>query len=197
MPPISSFSWNKWDTYLLKTVILWYARFLNSQWLSRTDTSWRIWRFSKRMIMLLLSLSFKDAMSIFELRWPGSRRIMQSSRRNKRYVFNFQTFSCASFSIYRFIKFINFTLKGDFKAQALSLFQRSQPGLNFDKKMKKLWCNFPKAKQWIEWWHALDVKAMLFKSRPKKMDNNGLCNDIMPATNNAQESLHQVYYMIL
>lgn len=34
-----------------------------------------------------------------------------------------------------------------------------------------------------------------FKTQPKRIENDGLCND-MPASTNQQESLHRVYYMI-
>lgn len=37
---------------------------------------------------------------------------------------------------------------------------------------------------------------MLFKSRRKQIDDDDLCDDVMPANTNAQESMHRVYYMI-
>lgn len=68
-------------------------------------------------------------------------------------------------------------------------------GLTFDEKIAEMRRDFPKAKRWLEWWTAADIQSMIFKSRPKRIDDDGLCDD-MPATTNAQESLHRVYYMI-
>lgn len=81
--------------------------------------------------------------------------------------------------------------------QAYDLLKSEEPGQKtFDEKMAALRKAFPKASQWIQWWEASDVKAMLFKSQKKKIDDDGLDEDVMPATTNAQESLHRVYYMI-
>lgn len=62
--------------------------------------------------------------------------------------------------------------------------------------MVKMRKDFPKAKRWLEWWQASDIQSMLFKSRRKQIDDDDLCDDVMPATTNAQESMHRVYYMI-
>lgn len=35
-----------------------------------------------------------------------------------------------------------------------------------------------------------------FQISEKKIDDDGLDDDVLPATTNAQESLHRVYYMI-
>ncbi|EGF99770.1 uncharacterized protein MELLADRAFT_94050 [Melampsora larici-populina 98AG31] len=84
-----------------------------------------------------------------------------------------------------------------FQAQASSLLKLDRPGsLTFDEKLKKMIKQFPKAKRWLEWWKASDIKSMLFKSRQKQLDDDSLCDDIMPSTTNAQESMHRVYYMI-
>ncbi|EGG11894.1 uncharacterized protein MELLADRAFT_88994 [Melampsora larici-populina 98AG31] len=84
-----------------------------------------------------------------------------------------------------------------FELQASSLLKADRPGgLTFDQKLAKMIKEFPKAKRWLEWWKASDVKSLLFKSRLKQIDDDGLCDNIMPTTTNAQESLHRVYYMI-
>ncbi|KAH9809415.1 hypothetical protein DFH28DRAFT_1225509 [Melampsora americana] len=84
-----------------------------------------------------------------------------------------------------------------FEEQASSLLKADRPDSTFDQKIAKLMKDFPKAKRWLEWWKASDVKSMLFKSRPKQIDDDSLDDNIMPSTTNAQESLHRVYYMIL
>ncbi|EGG11287.1 uncharacterized protein MELLADRAFT_90744 [Melampsora larici-populina 98AG31] len=84
----------------------------------------------------------------------------------------------------------------DFEKLAMSLCDPNTPGdPSFDAKIDQLRREFPKARRWIDWWHASDVQAMLFKSRVKQIDDDSLDDD-MPATTNAQESLHRVYYMI-
>ncbi|EGG12138.1 uncharacterized protein MELLADRAFT_89393 [Melampsora larici-populina 98AG31] len=86
--------------------------------------------------------------------------------------------------------------EGAFDKQARELMKQDKPGgMNFDQKIAQMRKDFPKAKRWLEWWTAADIKSMLFKSRTKRIDDDGLCDD-MPATTNAQESLHRVYYMI-
>lgn len=92
---------------------------------------------------------------------------------------------------------LNAYYQADFQKQAYDLLQPEQPGgKTFDEKTAALRKAFPKANRWLQWWEASDVKAMLFKSRNKRIDDDGLDDDVMPATTNAQESLHRVYYMI-
>ncbi|EGG03666.1 uncharacterized protein MELLADRAFT_90037 [Melampsora larici-populina 98AG31] len=84
----------------------------------------------------------------------------------------------------------------EFEKAARGLMKPDKPGgLNCDEKIAQMRKNFPKAKRWLEWWTAANIKAMIFKARPKRIDYDGLCTN-MPATTNAQESLHRVYYMI-
>jgi hypothetical protein len=54
---------------------------------------------------------------------------------------------------------------------------------------------FPKTKRWLNWWTMADVEAMLFPSRRKMLDNYPDGEDGLPSSTNAQESMHQVYYM--
>lgn len=100
--------------------------------------------------------------------------------------------------VYRVELFTDILLnfKRDFQQQAYDLLKGEMTGSDFDGKMKRLRHDFPKARRWIEWWQAADVKSMLFRSRPKRIDDDELCDDVMPDTTNAQESLHRVYYMI-
>ncbi|EGF97064.1 uncharacterized protein MELLADRAFT_88447 [Melampsora larici-populina 98AG31] len=73
-----------------------------------------------------------------------------------------------------------------FEHDASDLLKESKPGgLTFDQKITRLRKAFPKAKKWLEWWQASDIKAMLFKG-----------SGDLPATTNAQEAMHRVYYMI-
>lgn len=66
---------------------------------------------------------------------------------------------------------------------------------SYEKNILTLRRLFPGAKRWLDWWQAADIEAMLFRSRQKQIDDDGLCDD-MPETTNAQESMHRVYYMI-
>lgn len=87
--------------------------------------------------------------------------------------------------------------QGEFQKQAYDLLKPEElGGSTFDEKMGALRKAFPKATRWIQWWEASNVQAMIFKSRKKKIDDDGLDDDVLPATTNAQESLHRVYYMI-
>ncbi|EGG07589.1 uncharacterized protein MELLADRAFT_85422 [Melampsora larici-populina 98AG31] len=78
-----------------------------------------------------------------------------------------------------------------FRAQVTRV-KRNRVIIPADDELRKEW---PKAKKWIEWWQAADIQSMLFRSRPRQIDDDGLCDDL-PATTNAQESMHRVYYMI-
>ncbi|EGG04909.1 uncharacterized protein MELLADRAFT_88323 [Melampsora larici-populina 98AG31] len=83
-----------------------------------------------------------------------------------------------------------------FQKAAFGLLKLDEPGgLSFNKKISKLRKEYPKAKRWIGWWQAAYIQSMLFRSRPKQVDDDGLCDDLS-ATTNAQESMHRVYYMI-
>ncbi|EGG10997.1 uncharacterized protein MELLADRAFT_92421 [Melampsora larici-populina 98AG31] len=78
--------------------------------------------------------------------------------------------------------------QSSFEHDALDLLKPGKPGGHtFDQKIALLRKAYPKAKKWLQWWQASDIKAMLFKSSG---------NEHLPATTNAQESLHRVYYMI-
>ncbi|EGG11649.1 uncharacterized protein MELLADRAFT_90988 [Melampsora larici-populina 98AG31] len=86
--------------------------------------------------------------------------------------------------------------EGDFEDLAMSLCDRDVPGgKTYDEKVDTLRRDFPQTKRWIDWWQASNIQAMLFKSRRKQIDDDGLDDD-MPETTNAQESIHRVYYMI-
>lgn len=79
----------------------------------------------------------------------------------------------------------------------MGLLERDQPGSKtFEQKIDELRRLFPRAKRWLDWWQASDIEAMLFPSRRKQIDDDGLCNDNIAETTNAQESMHPVYYMI-
>lgn len=76
-----------------------------------------------------------------------------------------------------------FTWQETFEKDASDLLKETKPGgLSFDQKIAKLQKAFPKAKKWLEWWQAADIKAMLFKGTKD-----------LPAKTNAQEAMHRVY----
>jgi hypothetical protein len=51
-------------------------------------------------------------------------------------------------------------------------------------------------KKWIDWWTMADVEAMLFSSRNGRLEDSPNELSGLPDTNNAQESMHRVYYML-
>jgi hypothetical protein len=63
------------------------------------------------------------------------------------------------------------------------------------KKMDEMRRRFPKIKAWLDWWTMADVEAILFPSRRKMLEDLPNGNDGLPSSTNAQESMHQVYYM--
>lgn len=89
-------------------------------------------------------------------------------------------------------------MQDSFTKLALSLLEAQKVGsLTHEQKMDKLAEDFPLAKAWIQWWQTADIEAMLFPGRKPQIDDDGLDDDDgLPATTNAQESMHRVYYMI-
>ncbi|OAV89613.1 hypothetical protein PTTG_28634 [Puccinia triticina 1-1 BBBD Race 1] len=68
-------------------------------------------------------------------------------------------------------------------------------GPTHNKKVDKMRRQFPKIKAWLDWWTMADVKAMLFPSRRKMLEDCPNGDDGLPSSTNAQESMHRVYYM--
>jgi hypothetical protein len=63
------------------------------------------------------------------------------------------------------------------------------------KKMDEMRRRFPKIKAWLDWWTMADVEAIVFPSRCKMLEDSPNGDDGLPSSTNAQESMHQVYYM--
>jgi hypothetical protein len=59
-----------------------------------------------------------------------------------------------------------------------------------EEKFDELRQQFPKAKQWLDWWTMADVQAMLFPSRSAMLEDSPDGFDGLPNTTNAQESMH-------
>ncbi|EGG12431.1 uncharacterized protein MELLADRAFT_89010 [Melampsora larici-populina 98AG31] len=86
--------------------------------------------------------------------------------------------------------------QGKFQRLTEALLEKDVPGKDtYEQNMATLRRLFPRAKRWLDWWQVSDTEAMLFRSRQKQIDDDGLCDDL-PETTNAQESMHRVYYMI-
>ncbi|PLW46123.1 hypothetical protein PCASD_04187 [Puccinia coronata f. sp. avenae] len=69
-------------------------------------------------------------------------------------------------------------------------------GPTHDNKVDKMRRRFPKIKAWPEWWTMADVEAILFSSRRTMLEDLPNGNYGLPSLKNAQESMHQVYYML-
>jgi hypothetical protein len=69
-------------------------------------------------------------------------------------------------------------------------------GLTHDNRLDKMRRRFPKIKAWPEWWTMADVEAILFSSRRTMLEDLPNGNYGLPSLTNAQESMHQVYYML-
>jgi hypothetical protein len=65
-----------------------------------------------------------------------------------------------------------------------------------EEKIDALRRRFPKAKHWLDWWTMAEVESMLFPSRRPKLEDTPEGNERPTKTTNAQESLHQLYYML-
>lgn len=84
----------------------------------------------------------------------------------------------------------------EFQRLTDALLEKDAPGkATYEENIATLRRLFPRAKCWLDWWQASDIEAMLFRSRHKQVDDDGLCDDL-PETTNAQESMHRVYYTI-
>ena len=70
-----------------------------------------------------------------------------------------------------------------------------QEGPTHNEKVNKMRRRFPKIKAWLDWWTMADVKAILFPSRRKMLEDSPNGDDGLPSSTNAQESMHCVYYM--
>lgn len=85
-------------------------------------------------------------------------------------------------------------MEESFTKQALYWLQAEKAGgLTHEQKMDKLVEDFPLAKGWIQWWQSADIEAMLFPGQKPRIDDDGLDDDDddgLPATTNAQESMH-------
>jgi hypothetical protein len=73
--------------------------------------------------------------------------------------------------------------------------QEEKNGLTHEEKMDAMQHQFPRVKQWLDWWKAADFSSMLFTSQQAMLDNSP--DDGLPKTTNTQESMHGLYYMIL
>ncbi|EGF98492.1 uncharacterized protein MELLADRAFT_95666 [Melampsora larici-populina 98AG31] len=93
-------------------------------------------------------------------------------------------------------KIVPLHLQEDWVRLTECLLHKDVPGKDtYEQNVQTLRRLFPAAKRWLDWWQASDIEAMLFRSRRKQIDDDGLCDDL-PDTTNAQESMHRVYYMI-
>lgn len=83
----------------------------------------------------------------------------------------------------------------------LSLIPLDEPGKpTFEEKWDELHRLFPKAKAFYDWWRLADVECMLFKSRRALLADDPPSLEAMdrglPKNTNAQESMHNQYYML-
>jgi hypothetical protein len=74
--------------------------------------------------------------------------------------------------------------------------KKKQGGPTHEEKIDELRRLFPKAKRWLDWWTLSDVESMLFPSRRPLLEDTGDADKGLPETTNAQESMHQLYYMM-
>ncbi|EGG07853.1 uncharacterized protein MELLADRAFT_85140 [Melampsora larici-populina 98AG31] len=79
-----------------------------------------------------------------------------------------------------------------------------------DERFEELRTTFPKAKKWLDWWCTSDIQAMLFPARKRMPEDDPPLDESddedvtdqprrrrnLPATTNAQESMHRVYYVL-
>jgi hypothetical protein len=87
--------------------------------------------------------------------------------------------------------------KGVFQKMCLLLIEEPVDGNpSHEERLDVLRCQFPWARKWINWWTMADVKALLFPARRPLLKDSPGANDGLPATTNAHESMHQLYYMI-
>ncbi|EGG03557.1 uncharacterized protein MELLADRAFT_90087 [Melampsora larici-populina 98AG31] len=111
-------------------------------------------------------------------------------------------------------------LQGLWVSKCKALLLPDEPGKDLDSRFDELSRLFPNAKRWIHWWSPADTQAMLFPARKRmELDDPPLDGeeddakdsqskgkrgkkrkprrrDDLPATTNAQESMHRVYYML-
>jgi hypothetical protein len=65
-------------------------------------------------------------------------------------------------------------------------------GPTHEEKIDEIRRLFPKTKRWLDWWNMANVSSTLFPSL-RTIPEGG---DNLPDTNNAQESMHRLYYMM-
>ncbi|OAV87839.1 hypothetical protein PTTG_29266 [Puccinia triticina 1-1 BBBD Race 1] len=83
-----------------------------------------------------------------------------------------------------------------FESKCLGLLQPCEDdGPTHNEKVEEMWRRFPKNKAWLDWWTMADVKAMLFPSHRKMLEDCPNGDNGLPSSTNAQESMHRVYYM--
>ncbi|POV99301.1 hypothetical protein PSHT_13608 [Puccinia striiformis] len=66
-------------------------------------------------------------------------------------------------------------------------------GLTHEQQVDTIYRRFPKVRKWLDWWCMADVSAMIFRTHKPLLEDSP---DPLPETPNAQESMHQLYYMI-
>jgi hypothetical protein len=69
-------------------------------------------------------------------------------------------------------------------------------GPTHEEKIDHIRRHYPKVKRWLDWWCMADVESLLFPSRQSMLEDLPDGEDGIPDKTNAQESLHQLYYMI-
>ena len=83
-----------------------------------------------------------------------------------------------------------------FESLCMALLEPTEPnGKTHEERIDEIRRQFPKTKTWLDWWTMADVKAILFPSRRKMLEDCPDGEDELPSSTNAQESMHRVYYM--
>ncbi|OAV89398.1 hypothetical protein PTTG_10238, partial [Puccinia triticina 1-1 BBBD Race 1] len=77
--------------------------------------------------------------------------------------------------------------------RAVIMADEQDDGPTHNKKVDEMRRRFPKIKVWLDWWMMANVKAMLFPSRRKMLEDCPNGENGLPSSTNAQESMHRYY----